>query len=131
MFAGVQVMFMAYHSEVLQRERDLRKRSALSPHSTQSTQDGVREDNQEGGLRQAGGGGHPLFTAMAEAALAQVGSDCYSWSSGLLLPNACCCNAAAHDIDLPRSCKLLIGLVKNISFIQGIVMCFDVYECCM
>lgn len=94
MFAGFQVMFMAYHSEVLQRERDLRKRSALSPHSIQSTQD---EDSQEGGLRQAGGGGHPLFTAMAEAALAQVGPDRSSWRSSIPLPSA------VHDTDSLRS----------------------------
>lgn len=67
-------MFMAYHSEVLQRERDLLRKSHLSPSV------GLRKELQgvEGetaGLRRAGGGGHPLFTAMAEAALAQVGME--------------------------------------------------------
>lgn len=62
---------MAYHSEVLQRERDLLRKSHLSPAA------GLGKELQglEGetvGLRRAGGGGHPLFTAMAEAALAQV-----------------------------------------------------------
>ena len=76
---------MAYHSEVLQRERDLRKRNGLSPHGTQEgTQQGEGESSGDGDgdgagmVRRAGGGGHPLFTAMAEAALAQVGSDRYS-----------------------------------------------------
>ncbi|CAM9627423.1 unnamed protein product, partial [Laminaria digitata] len=71
---GDAVMFMAYHSEVLQRERDLLRKSHLSPAA------GLGKELQglEGetvGLRRAGGGGHPLFTAMAEAALAQVGLD--------------------------------------------------------
>ena len=62
---------MAYHSEVLQRERDLLRKSQLSPSA------GLGKELQglEGepvGLRRAGGGGHPLFTPMAEAALAQV-----------------------------------------------------------
>lgn len=66
-----QVVFMAYHSEVLQRERDVLRKSHLSPSSA------VEEETPGGdepslGLRRAGGGGHPLFTAMAEAALAQV-----------------------------------------------------------
>lgn len=71
--AYMQVMFMAYHSEVLQRERDLHRKSCLSPLCV------VEKDVQEAqgetlGIRRAGGGGHPLFTAMAEAALAQVRS---------------------------------------------------------
>lgn len=60
---------MACHSEVLQRERDLQRRTHLSPASGKP--EGTSEDDTIG-LRQAGGGGHPLFTAMAEAALAQA-----------------------------------------------------------
>lgn len=60
---------MAYHSEVLQQERDLHRKSHLSPSSEIESQGAEAETL---GLRRAGGGGHPLFTAMAEAALAQV-----------------------------------------------------------
>lgn len=60
---------MAYHNEVLQQERDLRRRTHLSNTSATVT---ASDRQKNGGLRLAGGGGHPLFTAMAEAALAQV-----------------------------------------------------------
>lgn len=66
-----QVMFMAYHSEVLQKERDMLRRSRLSsPRSPQVEQ--LREEKGDGsGARRAGGGSH-RFSVMAEAALAQV-----------------------------------------------------------
>lgn len=79
---------MAYHSEVLQKERDLQRRIHLSPAAVKS--EGVKEDVTIG-LRQAGGGGHPLFTAMAEAALAQVDRTVFGlvravvWGVGLKL----------------------------------------------
>lgn len=69
---STQVMFMAYHSEVLQQERDRRRRSHLL-----STVSGTLEaaaqsiGGDTAGVRRAGGGGH-VYTAMAEAALAQV-----------------------------------------------------------
>lgn len=66
---SLQVMFMAYHSEVLQKERDLRRRTHLSPLSGKSTE--TAEDGAAG-LRRAGGDGQSPFTAMAEAALAQA-----------------------------------------------------------
>lgn len=63
---------MAYHSEVLQRERDmLRKNRLASPRSAEAEQ--RQEDNSgSSGARRAGGGSH-RFSVMAEAALAQVG----------------------------------------------------------
>lgn len=67
--ASLQVMFMAYHSEVLQKERDLRRRTHLSPSSGKSAE--VAEDGTPA-LRRAGGDGQSPFTAMAEAALAQA-----------------------------------------------------------
>lgn len=60
---------MAYHSEVLQQERDLLRRTHLLPPSETFAESGERGTTS---LRRAGGSGHPLFTAMAEAALAQV-----------------------------------------------------------
>lgn len=63
---------MAYHSEVLQQERDARRRSHLLPTvggTLEAAAQGIVGDNA--GVRRAGGGGH-VYTAMAEAALAQV-----------------------------------------------------------
>lgn len=71
--ACVQVMFMAYHSEVLQKERDMHRRSRLaSPSSAGGDKSRGTESNVDG-VRRAGGREH-RFAAMAEAALAQVRS---------------------------------------------------------
>lgn len=66
---------MAYHSEVLQKERDmLRKHRLSSPRSAERHGlEGEESGNNASGVRRAGGGSH-RFTAMAEAALAQVRS---------------------------------------------------------
>lgn len=66
---------MAYHSEVLEKERDmLRKHRLLSPQSSgRHRLEGEESGSNAGGVRRAGGGSH-RFTAMAEAALAQVRS---------------------------------------------------------
>ena len=68
-----QVMFLAYHSEVLQKERDMVRRNRLSSSSPrgpgEETTQGEESDNN--GMRRAGGGSH-RFSVMAEAALAQV-----------------------------------------------------------
>lgn len=69
-----QVMFMAYHSEVLQKEREmLRKNRLSSPRGAgEETAQGQEEsDSNSNGMRRAGGGSH-RFSVMAEAALAQV-----------------------------------------------------------
>lgn len=64
---------MAYHSEVLQQERDRRRRSHLLPTGNGGTLEANAQDSEgeDVGLRRAGGAGH-IYTAMAEAALAQV-----------------------------------------------------------
>lgn len=61
---------MAYHSEVLQKERDmLRKNRLSSPRSAEVEK--LQEESDSSGIRRAGGGSH-RFSVMAEAALAQV-----------------------------------------------------------
>lgn len=68
----MQVMFMAYHSEVLQQERDRRRRSHLLPTVSGTLEAAAQSSvGDNAGVRRAGGGGH-VYTAMAEAALAQV-----------------------------------------------------------
>lgn len=96
-----QVMFMAYHSEVLQRERDAYRKSSLSPTSPLGKATQEVEGDEILGLRRAGGGGHPLFTAMAEAALAQVGG----WSLTSL--KCWCCSTQRRKYPGPSVLRLL------------------------
>lgn len=65
-------MFLAYHSEVLQKERDMLRKSRLSSPTNAERERDQGDETDSGGVRRAGGGSH-RFTAMAEAALAQVG----------------------------------------------------------
>ena len=63
---------MAYHSEVLQKERDmLRKDRLSSPRNGAQAEKPQGERDGDSGVRRAGGGSH-RFSVMAEAALAQV-----------------------------------------------------------
>lgn len=63
---------MAYHSEVLQKEREvLRKNRLSSPRGAGEETAQGEEDGDSNGMRRAGGGSH-RFSVMAEAALAQV-----------------------------------------------------------
>lgn len=62
---------MAYHSEVLQKERDMHRKSRLTSPSSAEGNKSRRNESDMDGLRRAGGREH-RFAAMAEAALAQV-----------------------------------------------------------
>eukprot|EP00903_Cladosiphon_okamuranus_P013168 g12281.t1 len=66
-----EVMFMAYHSEVLQNERDMLRRNGLSSPRSAEVGKLQRKKGDSGGVRRAGGGSH-RFSVMAEAALAQA-----------------------------------------------------------
>lgn len=68
-----QVVFMAYHSEVLQKERDMFRKSRLASPSSAGGDKQRGEESDIDGVRRAGGREH-RFAAMAEAALAQVRS---------------------------------------------------------
>lgn len=62
---------MAYHSEVLQKERDTLRRNRLSSPTSAELNKLQEEKGDSSGARRAGGGSH-RFSVMAEAALAQV-----------------------------------------------------------
>lgn len=62
---------MAYHSEVLQKERDMLRRNRLSSPRSAEMESLRGEKGDSSGARRAGGGSH-RFSVMAEAALAQV-----------------------------------------------------------
>lgn len=62
---------MAYHSEVLQKERDMLRRNRLSSPRSAEMESLQEEESESGGMRRAGGGSH-RFSVMAEAALAQA-----------------------------------------------------------
>lgn len=62
---------MAYHSEVLQKERDMLRRNRLSSPRSAEMESLQGKEGDSSGARRAGGGSH-RFSVMAEAALAQV-----------------------------------------------------------
>lgn len=62
---------MAYHSEVLQKERDMHRRSRLASPSSAGGEKSRGRGSDIDDVRRAGGREH-RFAAMAEAALAQV-----------------------------------------------------------
>lgn len=62
---------MAYHSEVLQKERDMLRKNRLSSTTSAQGEKLLEERSDSSGARRAGGGSH-RFSVMAEAALAQV-----------------------------------------------------------
>lgn len=98
---------MAYHSEVLQKERDMLRKSRLSsPTSPEREQKEQGNESDSSGVRRAGGGSH-RFTAMAEAALAQVrgqgqgGALLFCASPFCRRVSACCDACLCSVVSLP------------------------------